>query len=255
MNENKNHKRMLLDIVNRNYVNCEKIIYQDYKECSHIDICGDEPVSNGRIKLILKPNNMSGNLVLKVEQDDCLYINDFTTHWLNDDNYFDPFLRENFTVYDDESSIDMFREYISKISYFIDEIPELNEFRRIIRHKSKLHNIYYELMMWTVRKFISSTEIQIEYNIALSLKENRNDSDYSNNVLGITIENGVITEDFYNADKPLSYVSVDDLVFKTFFSLHPKIDTVENNTFNTINSIFTKEVYDNMMLVDEMKMI
>lgn len=99
MNENKNHKRMLLDIVNRNYVNCEKIIYQDYKECSHI------------------------------------------------------------------------------------------------------------------------------------------------------------TEDFYNADKPLSYVSVDDLVFKTFFSLHPKIDTVENNTFNTINSIFTKEVYDNMMLVDEMKMI
>lgn len=36
MHDNKNHKKMLLDIVNRDYFNCEKTIYQDHKKCDRI---------------------------------------------------------------------------------------------------------------------------------------------------------------------------------------------------------------------------
>jgi hypothetical protein len=249
-----NHKRMLLDIVNRDYINCEKQIYHDHKKCDHIELYGDEPVSSGRIKMFLNPHNISGEIRLCIEQDHCRYINDFTTHWIHDDDHFDSFLRENFTVYDNPSSIEMFQEYVSKISYFISDFP--SDFpklgKRILNHKNNLNGIDFRIMLWTVRKFVSSTEIQVEYNISLSLKENNNDSVYSSDVLGITIENGVITEDFYNSETSLSYFSVDDLVFKTFFALHPKLNTVENNTFDVVNPSFTKELCDRMVLVDKM---
>lgn len=249
-----NHKRMLLDIVNRDYINCEKTIYQDHKKCDRIELYGDEPLSNGRIKMFLSPHNISGDIILCIEQDHCRYINDFTTHWTHDDDHFDSFLRENFTVYDNSSSIEMFHEYVSKISCFISGFPsDYSKLgKRSLNHKNNLHGIDFEVMLWTVRKFVSSTEIQVEYNISVSLKENKNDAVYSVGVFGITIENGVITEDFYNSETPLSYCSVDDLVFKTFFALHPKLNTVENNTFDVVKPSFTKELYDRMVLVDKM---
>lgn len=254
MHDNKNHKKMLLDIVNRDYINCKKTISQDHKKCDRIELYGDEPVSNGRIKMFLSPHNINGELILRIEQDHCRYINDFTTHWIHDDDHFDSFLRENFTVYDNSKSIEMFQEYVSKISYFISDFPSDSPKlgKRNLNHKNNLNDIDFEIMLWTVRKFVSSTEIQVEYNISVSLKENKNDAVYSIAVLGITIENGVITEDFYNSETPLSYFSVDDLVFKTFFALHPKLNTVENNTFDVVNPSFTKELCDRMILVDKM---
>ena len=122
----------------------------------------------------------------------------------------------------------------------------------VLYDKNNLNGIDFEVMLWTVRKFVSSTEIQVEYNINVALKENKNDSVYSRYVLGITIENGIITDDFYNDDNPLLYFSVDDLVFKTFFALHPKLNTFENNTFDVINPSFTKELCARMVLVDKM---
>lgn len=107
--------------------------------------------------------------------------------------------------------------------------------------------------MWTVRKFISSEAIQMEYNIALSLKEEGDIyTDHSDCVMGISIENGQITEDFENPDEPLSYFSIDDLAYKTFFTLHPHLDTLENNVGK---SIFTKEIYESMITIDEMSNI
>lgn len=251
----KNHKRMLLDIVNRDYINCEKTIYQDFKKCNHIEIFDDEPVSSGRIKMFLKPHNINGELILCIEQDHCRYINDFTSHWIHNDIHFDSFLRENFTVHDTTSSIEMFKNYISKISFFIPDFPTIGQCERSLTYKNKLNGIHFEIMMWTVRRFVSSTEIQIEYNMSLSLKENANDSMYSNEIFGVTIENGIITDDFYNDNKDSVYFSVDDLVFKTLFSLHPKLNTIENNTFAASGKCFDKELYEMMVVVDEMQSI
>jgi len=251
----KNHKRMLLDIVNRDYINCKKEIFQDHKKCDHIEIAGDEPVLNGRIKMFLNPHNIDGNLILAVEQDHCRYINDFTSHWIHNDIHFDSFLRENFTVYDNTSSIEMFKNYISKISFFISDFPTIGQCERSLTYKNKLNGIDFEIMMWTVRRFLSSTEIQIEYNISLSLKENANDALYSKNIFCVTIENGIITGDFYIDNKACVYSSVDDLVFKTFFTLHPKLDTFENNTFAISEKCFDKELYEMMVMVDEMHSI
>lgn len=256
MHDNKNHKKMLLDIVNRDYINCEKIIYQNGKKCDLIAIFDNEPVYSGRIELFLTPSNNNGFLELIIEDDHCRYMNSFKSkHSLYQNNHFDSFLKENFTVYDNRSSLEMVEDYVNKISNFIHEFPSHNIGKRSIEHRNIINGIDYCLRFFTVRKFISSTEIQVEYNICLSLKGTKWNSNYSNHVFGITIENGVITEDFKNKETPLSYFSIDDLVYKTFFALHPKMDTFENNTFNEINPIFTKEVYDNMMLVDEMKMI
>lgn len=142
----------------------------------------------------------------------------------------------------------MVKNYVSKISNFIHEFPSQNIGKKRIEHKAKINDTDYSLKLWAVRKFLSPTEIQIEYNISLSLKVTKWNSNYSNHVFGISIENGFITEN-------LSYFSIDDLAYITFFALHPKMDTFENNTFNEKNSVFTKEVYDNIMLVDKMNMI
>lgn len=146
----------------------------------------------------------------------------------------------------------MVKEYVSKISNFIHEFPSKNIGKRSIEQRNIINNIDHCLKLCIVRKFISSTEIQVEYNICLSLKGTRWNSNYSNHVFGISIENGIITKDFKNKETPLSYFSIDDLVYKTFFALHPKMDTFENNTFNEINPVFTKEVYDTMIIIDKM---
>jgi hypothetical protein len=253
MKDKENHKKMLLDIVNRDYINCEKVIYQDGKQCDRVAILDNEPVGDGRIELFLTPFNNNGFLELNIEDDHCLYINSFKSkHLLYQNNHFDSFLKENFTIYDNETSIEMVKEYVSKISNFIHEFPSHNIGKRAIEQRNIINNINHCLKLWTVRKFISSTEIQVEYNICLSLKGTKWNSTYSNHVFGISIENGIITKDFKNKNNPLSYFSIDDLVYKTFFTLHPRMDNFENNTFNTANSVFTKEVYDRMVFVDKM---
>ena len=83
--------------------------------------------------MFLNPHNISGEIILCIEQGHCRYINDFTTHWIHDDEHFDSFLRENFTVYDNSSSIEMFQEYVSKISYFISDFLKIG--KRSINHE------------------------------------------------------------------------------------------------------------------------
>jgi hypothetical protein len=256
MTDKSKHMRMLLDIVNRDYINCEKTIYQNDKQCEQIDICDNEFIDYGDIKLVLSPFNINGDLELFIEDEHCNHIDSFRSrHLFYHNSHFDSFFKENFTVYDNEASIEMVKEYVSKISNFIHEFPSQNIGKRSIEHRSIINNIDHCLKLFTVRKFISSTEIQVEYNICLSLRGTKWNSHYSNHVFGISIENGIITKDFKNKNTPLSYFSIDDLVYKTFFTLHPRMDTFENNTFNGIKPPFTRDVYDSMIIVDEMHTI
>lgn len=256
MTDKSKHIRMLLDIVNRDYINCEKTIYQNDKQCEQIAICDNESIDYGHIKLVLSPFNINGDLELFIEDEHCNHIDSFRSrHLFYHNSHFDSFFKENFTVYDNEESIEMVKEYVSKISNFIHEFPSQNIGKRSIEQRSIINNIDHCLKLCTVRKFISSTEIQVEYNICLSLRGTKWNSHYSNHVFGISIENGIITKDFKNKNTPLSYFSIDDLVYKTFFTLHPRMDTFENNTFNGTKPPFTKDVYDSMIIVDEMHII
>lgn len=246
------HKRMLLDIVNRNYINCKKSIQQNSKVCDFIDI-DDKKCFGDRIKLFLTPDHGSGILKLFVEQDASLYVREFSIHKSYHNDFLDSFLKDNFIVYDNEKSFKMCKEYLEKISYFIPKIRDVDERKKSFEHIGRLNHISYSINIWVVRKFLSSTEIQMEYNICLSLIDD--DSGFERcyeHIFGASIENGLITEDFENKDKPLAYFSVDDLVYKTFFTFYPDLDTFENNTGR---ATFTKEICESMISINEMSNI
>lgn len=138
-----NHKRMLLDIVNRDYVNCQKTIIQDGKKYDKIPLNGNEPASDGRVKLYLEPNNTIGKLSLIIEQDHCLYINEFNSSYMCPVGHFDSFLKENFSIYDDPQSLLMFNDYIDKLSLFIPDMAKFKDNNKNVRYSSKLNNIEF----------------------------------------------------------------------------------------------------------------